>query len=66
MYDRAANADQLNKDAKPKQKLESGEEVPTDEQSGEAPLPAESPQGEPDAQPATESASPPASEEPKP
>jgi hypothetical protein len=66
MYDRAANADQLNKDAKPKQKLESGEEVSTDDQSGEAPLPAESPQGEPDAQPATESAPPPASEEPKP
>jgi hypothetical protein len=31
MYDRAANADQLiPKDAKPKQKLESGEEVPAD------------------------------------
>jgi hypothetical protein len=75
MYDRAANADQLNKDAKPKQKLESGEEVPADEPSdeappaegaaAEAPLPAESPQGEPAAQPATESAPPPASEEPK-
>jgi hypothetical protein len=75
MYDRAANADQLNKDAKPKQKLESGEEVPTDEPSddaqpaegaaAEAPLPAESPPGEPGAQTATESAPPPASEEPK-
>jgi hypothetical protein len=77
MYDRAANADQLNKDTKPKQKLESGEEVSTDESqpdgaqpaegaAAEAPLPAESPRGEPPAQPANESAPPPASEEPKP
>ncbi len=35
MYDRAANADQLiKKDAKPKQKLESGEEVPTSGDDG--------------------------------
>jgi hypothetical protein len=99
MYDRAANADQLNKDAKPKQKLESGEEVETDEEAGaaeqtpptgevpagepptgssptsenrsgeapatDAPLPPESPQGEPTAPgPANESAPPP-TEEPK-
>lgn len=36
MYDRAANADQLNKDTKPKQKLESGEEVETGDDTGAA------------------------------
>ena len=36
MYDRAANADQLNKDAKPKQKNQAGEDVP-DEPAAPAP-----------------------------
>jgi hypothetical protein len=33
MYDRAANADIVNKDSKPKQKLESGEEVETTDEA---------------------------------
>jgi hypothetical protein len=46
MYDRAANADQLNKDTKPKQKTESGEDVPEEaapegQSNGESP-PADS------------------------
>jgi hypothetical protein len=49
MYDRAANADLLNKDTKPKQKTESGEDVP------EEAAPADTPAGE---KPATESAAP--------
>jgi hypothetical protein len=54
MYDRAANPDIARPDAKPKQKLESGEEVePTQEEVS------------PEEQPATESAPPEASEEPK-
>jgi hypothetical protein len=79
MYDRAANADQLNKDAKPNQKLESGEEVESGDEAGasedtppageapasEPPLPPEGRQGEPTATgPANESAPPP-TEEPK-
>jgi hypothetical protein len=36
MYDRAANADQINKDTKPKQKTEEGEETP-DEPNNAAP-----------------------------
>jgi hypothetical protein len=37
MYDRAANADQLNKDTKPKQKTESGEDVPEEAAPEDAP-----------------------------
>ena len=47
MYDRAANVDQLNKDTKPKQKTESGEDVPEEA----------APEGQPtDAAPGTEAA----------
>ena len=74
MYDRAANADQLNKDTKPKQKLQSGEVAPNDEPAptgqpeATAPSPAQPTQGpqvSPNALPANESAPPPA-QEPKP
>ena len=54
MYDRAANADQLNKDTKPKQKLESGEVEPTDE-----PAPSDEPG-------TAEPSAPPPAQEPKP
>jgi hypothetical protein len=36
MYDRAANADQLNRDTRPKQRLESGEEVDLGGEAGES------------------------------
>jgi hypothetical protein len=70
MYDRAANSDIVNKDkdAKPKQKLESGELAPTDEPAPDDQPPAQptqDPQVSPNALPANESAPPPA-QEPKP
>jgi hypothetical protein len=73
MYDRAANADQLNKDTKPKQKTESGEDVPeeaapengqpTDPAPGTEAAPA--PQAEPKA-PTEAAPAAPGSQEPKP
>ena len=69
MYDRAANADQLNKDTKPKQKLQSGEvdstDAPSDQPAtGEGPATGEAPPaGEKPATEATPAAPPAASPE---
>jgi hypothetical protein len=81
MYDRAANADQLNKDTKPKPKTEGAEDeaeeaAPEDQPNGQVPPPDNgTPAGEnPATGPATESAAPaptpaqptPGAQEPKP
>ena len=73
MYDRAANTDLINKDTKPKQQTESGEEVESTDETSGAEEPGSEGAQEPGSEgaeaeqlPANESAPPPASEEPKP
>jgi Tetratricopeptide repeat len=74
MYDRAANADQVNKDTKPKQKTEEGEETPDEpnnaapaQQNGAGTEPAPAPQAAPPgAAPPTPAQPAPGAQEPKP